>query len=141
MEPAMQNRFQPRAFNILVADDQLSTLNFMRAVFRSNGHRVLQANDGEGALEILREDYIELLVTDLQMPRLDGIALVKRAREIIPDIKVVLVSGGIDATERRTIEALRVAAFLEKPFSAVELISCIEKVLGAPQSLCASGPL
>ena len=114
-------------------DDERSTLNFMSAVIRASGRRSREASDGVAALALLWENYrdIELLVTDVHMPNFDGLSLVRRAREIIPNIKVVVASGGVDAAERKVIEDLQVAAFLEKPFTAVEMKSCIDGILGS----------
>ena len=134
MKTPLLNRPSPRPSNILVVDDQLSNLKFMSAVLRTNGHRVLQAHSGETALEILRLDRIELLVMDVHMPHLNGIALVTRAREIKPDIKVVIVSGGIDKAERREIDALQVTGFLQKPFTAAELMFCVNGILRVPEA-------
>ena len=132
MNSTPQNGIPPRPVSILVVDNQLSNLNFMRAVLRVSGHRVLEAHDGEGALQILQHDFVELLVTDVHMPRLGGIALVEKARELIPQLKAVVVTGGgIGATERRDFEALGVTA-LAKPFTAGQFKSCIEEVLGDP---------
>ena len=128
-----QNVTPPKPVSILVVDNQLSNLNFMRAVLRANGHLVLEAHDGEAALEILRQEEVELLVTDVHMPRLGGIPLVKKARELIAPLKAVVVTGGgIGATERREFEELGVTA-LAKPFTAAQLMTCIEGELGAAE--------
>ena len=135
MKPTVQNRISPTPCSILVVDDQLSNLKFMSAVLRANGHRVLQAHTGETALEILRQDGIELMVMDVHMPRLNGIALVSRVREIDAHIKVVIVSGGIDKAERQEIDQLKVTAFLQKPFTAAELVYCVNGILRVPGAL------
>ena len=134
MISTLQNGIPPKPVSILVVDNQLSNLNFMRAVLRASGHRVLEALDGEAALEILRQEDVELLVTDVHMPRLGGIALVRKARELIAPMKAVVVTGGgIGPTEQREFEELGVAA-LTKPFTAAQLMSCIEGELGASTS-------
>jgi two-component system, cell cycle sensor histidine kinase and response regulator CckA len=131
MNSTLYNAVPSRPLSILVVDNQLSNLNFMRAVFRGKGHLVLEALDGDAALEILRQENVELLVTDVHMPRLSGIALVKKARELNPHLKAVAVTGGgIGAAERQEFEQLGVAA-LAKPFTPSQLMSCIEGVLGA----------
>ena len=118
--------------SILVVDDEQAMLNFMRSVMRISGRKIREASDGAAALTVLWENYreIELLVTDVHMPRLDGISLVRRALEIVPKNKVNVASGGVDAAERQVIEDLEVTAFLQKPFSAVEITSCIDGILG-----------
>ena len=131
MNDILRNRSQSRPISILLVEDELSNLNFMRAILRSNGHRVLEAQDAATALEIMQEDYIELLVTNVHLPRMGGIALVKEARELFSELKAVVISGGLGAAERQAVDELQVMAHLEKPFSASDLIDCVHAALGA----------
>jgi two-component system cell cycle sensor histidine kinase/response regulator CckA len=132
MTRTTHNELTSSPASILVVDDEQAILNFMRAVMHTSGRKIREASDGAAALTVLWENYrdIELLVTDVHMPHLDGLSLVRRAREIVPNIKVVVASGGVDAAERQVIEDLEVTAFLQKPFSAVAMTSCIDGILG-----------
>ena len=132
MTRSTHNELTSPPASILVVDDEQAILNFIRAVMDKSRRKVREASDGAAALMVLWENYrdIELLVTDVHMPRLDGLSLVRRARDIVPNIKVVVTSGGVDAAERQLIEELDVTAFLQKPFSAVAMTSCIDGILG-----------
>src|SRR5215213_1033105 len=105
MTRTTHNELASPTASILVVDDEQAILNFMRAVMRTSGRTIREASDGASALTVLWENYrdIELLVTDVHMPRLDGLSLVRRAREIVPTIKVVVASGGVDTAERQVI--------------------------------------
>jgi two-component system cell cycle sensor histidine kinase/response regulator CckA len=137
MTRTTHNQLASPPANILIVDDEQAILNFMRAVMHTSGRNTREASDGAAALTALWENYreIKLLVTDVHMPRLDGLSLVRRARDIVPNIKVVVTSGGVDAAERQVIEDLDVAAFLQKPFSAAAMTSCIDAILGISSQL------
>src|SRR5829696_848472 len=101
MTRSTHNELTSPPASILVVDDEQAILNFIRAVMDKSRRKVREASDGAAALMVLWENYrdIELLVTDVHMPRLDGLSLVRRARDIVPNIKVVVTSGGVDAAE------------------------------------------
>ena len=97
------------------------------------GYRVLEAHDGERGydLAIRHADEIDLIVTDVIMPRLGGVGMVARLRVSMPQLKVVYVSGHsqdqldvTDVSDPRT-------DFLYKPFSLEALISAVERLLVA----------
>lgn len=102
---------------------------------RSYGYRVLEAGDGLEALELASQypDSIDLLVTDVHMPRLDGVALSLSLQQSRPGVKVLYVSG--DPNEALADDR----AFLPKPFTISSLLSKIDHFL--PTSLIAGGPL
>jgi two-component system chemotaxis sensor kinase CheA len=84
-----------RAKRILVVDDQLTTRAVHRSLLESCGHQVVLAADGEEAWEVLQREPFDLLVSDVQMPRLDGYALTARIRQSTPlkDLPVILVTA------------------------------------------------
>jgi DNA-binding NtrC family response regulator len=79
---------------VLVVDDQPEALQSTVDIFREMGYDVLQAGSGEDAIEVLgRTPDIEVLFTDVFMPRMDGVHLGREARKLVPGINVILVSG------------------------------------------------
>ena len=117
--------------SILLVDDEPSILTLLKIALQRSGRRCREAPDGAAALAVFWEHHrdIDLIVTDVHMPRLNGLSLVKRAREIAPQIKVVVQSGGLDPAERKKVEELDVTAFLEKPYSASAMLTCVEDIL------------
>jgi len=103
----------------------------MRIAFHRAGRRCREAPDGAAALAVFWEHHcdIDLIVTDIHMPHLNGFSLVKRAREIVPEIKVIVASGGLDPAERQKVEELGVTAFVEKPYSPTSIVSCVHQIL------------
>ncbi len=92
---------------------------------------MLQAESGEAALALLDDDEreIDVLVTDVVMPNMDGPALVRTARERRPDMKAILISGYAEEVFRRTPGADERVRFLPKPFSLKELASMVKAVV------------
>ncbi len=94
------------------------------------GCAVLTANDGAEALEICTQftDPIHLLLTDVNMPRLDGLELASRVRRERPDMKVVVMPGYTTGVTRRENVP---DAFLRKPFVPPVLLKCVQRVLAS----------
>ena len=103
---------------ILVADDEPGLREFVAEALEDDGHAVTQAADGAEAAQELARAQFDLLVTDLRMPRLDGIALLRRARSDQPDLEVIVLTahGSVDSA----VEAMKLGAFdyLEKPIDS-----------------------
>src|SRR5688572_17988308 len=96
----------PVPARILVVDEEPATLNMMRALIRVSGRSFREASDAATALEALWENFrdLELLITDIHTPHLDGLGLVRKARELVPSIKVIATSARVDAEERQAID-------------------------------------
>ncbi len=112
---------------LLVVDDESAVRKTMRRILESAGYRVLEASSGENALRICRAhgDAIDLLVSDLRMPKMDGRELTRRARELRPEMSVLLVSGLVDEGPLPT------EGVLAKPFSPGSLLRRVEQILEA----------
>lgn len=122
---------------ILVVDDEESICNILRETLAHQGYRVVTANDGAEASAIFARDPtgIELVISDLDMPVLDGLGLVKVLRRIKPEVKVIISSGaGATKTLQKRLEelrALQVDAILNKPYSAAQILSAIASALAS----------
>jgi len=107
---------------LLVEDEAMVRAVAERALSRQ-GYTVLTANNGEEALELLEGEEgatIDLLISDVVMPMMDGPTLVRAARELFPDLKIIFMSGYAEEQLRKSIDVDRVA-FLSKPFSVQQL--------------------
>jgi two-component system cell cycle sensor histidine kinase/response regulator CckA len=92
---------------------------------------VLEARSGEAALELINEqlDDIDLIISDVVMPRMDGPTLIKEVRQRRADVKVIFISGYAEDDFRRKIDAGEEAHFLMKPFTLKQLASKVKEVL------------
>jgi two-component system, NtrC family, response regulator HydG len=125
---------------ILVVDDEPSHRDSLRRIFERAGHEVVVADDGERALEVLRSTVraadgsegpqrVDVVLTDLVMPRMDGQALLKAARTVQPDVDVVVMTAY--GTVENAVAAMREGAydFITKPTKRGEVLACIDRVL------------
>ncbi|MEZ5816068.1 MAG: response regulator [Hyphomicrobiaceae bacterium] len=102
---------------ILLADDDKGSLDLVRRALELDGHAVATADDGSEALALVKSSTFDLLVTDVQMPGLDGISLAKEATAHHPAIRVVLMSAYADAFGGAEPLAARGARLVVKPFA------------------------
>ena len=114
---------------ILLVDDDERLRNAGGKVLAAGGYRVVGAANGREALEKLREIAVALVVSDLRLPDLDGIELLKRSRELRPDVEVVMITG--HASIEKAVEAMRLGAydFIEKPLDSSALLKTVAKAL------------
>ena len=91
----------------------------------------MQAKSGEAGLEVIRtaEETIDLLITDVVMPNMDGPALIREVREIHPDMKVIFISGYTEDAFRQRLDSDSEIHFLPKPFSLKQLASKVKEVI------------
>jgi two-component system cell cycle sensor histidine kinase/response regulator CckA len=116
---------------ILVVEDEDPVRMFACRALSNKGYKVLEAPSGEQGLEILQDsgEEIDLLITDVIMPLMDGPTLVKEARKTLPKLPVIFVSGYAEDVFRRNLEAEEFR-FLPKPFSLNQLAEEVKSILG-----------
>jgi len=116
---------------ILLVDDDLHLRTAVTRTLKSRGYEVLEAVDGRDALRVLRRENVDLLITDVVMPEMNGRELVEAAAREYPHIRVLYTSGYTDdEIVRRGIRQAEVE-FLEKPFAAGALAAKVKAVLEA----------
>jgi two-component system, OmpR family, KDP operon response regulator KdpE len=114
--------------HVLVVDDEQQITRVLRTTLTSRGFDIRVANDGEMALEIMKDWTPNLIITDLMMPNMDGIQLCKRVRTM-SEVPIIVLS--VRGQERSKIEALDAGAddYVTKPFSMGELLARVRAVL------------
>ena len=114
---------------ILVIDDDPAMLSLMKFQLQEEGYEVAAVQTSEEGLQLLGQQNFDLALTDLQLPGLDGIELVKRSKALAPDTEIIMVTGYGSTT--KAVEAIRAGAFyyVEKPLDFTELQALIEKAL------------
>jgi two-component system KDP operon response regulator KdpE len=121
--------------HILVVDDEPQITRVLRTTLNAQGYEIRVANDGETALEIVKDFTPDLVITDLMMPNLNGIELCRRLRQASP-VPILVLS--VRGEERSKIEALDCGAddYITKPFSTGELLARVRAALRrAPNSV------
>jgi two-component system, cell cycle response regulator CpdR len=118
---------------ILLVDDEETVRGFLKRGLELDGHSITTAIDGGDALDRLTDEQgaFDLLLTDIRMPIMDGIALALAAKRDYPDLTILLMTGFADQRERaKGLQAI-VADVLTKPFSLADLRGTVTRVLGA----------
>lgn len=121
--------------NILIADDDLVLLGSLSEALKESGHNILCARDGAEALEILKfNSQINILITDIIMPEVSGIKLTREALALIPNLSVIVISGGGKGGEIVAQILMDVAVefgaiiSMGKPVKESEILWAIEEV-------------
>jgi two-component system cell cycle sensor histidine kinase/response regulator CckA len=117
-------------FTIVVVDDNKAVRQFVAKVLRMQGYRVLEAGCGAEALDAAQhhEKAVDLLLTDVEMPEMNGLSLSREVRERWPEVRVVFMSGS--ATPHEFDGEL----FLSKPFALHELVAVVDDCLSRHHS-------
>ena len=112
---------------ILLADDDASLRRVLQFKLKKDGHDVTAVEDGEAALNQLRSDRWDLLLSDIKMPVVDGVELLELARQLQPGLKVILITA--HATVSQAVQAVKLGAFdyITKPFEDDELTTAINR--------------
>jgi two-component system KDP operon response regulator KdpE len=114
---------------ILAVDDEPPIRRFLRTSLTAQGYSVLEAEDGQGALDLLRRNAVDLVVLDLGLPGMDGFEVIRRVRETGSSVPIVVLSVRTD--EAGKVRALDLGAddYISKPFGVDELLARIRAAL------------
>jgi two-component system, cell cycle sensor histidine kinase and response regulator CckA len=112
---------------VLMVDDEDLLLNMGQMVLSSYGYRALIASSGQKALEMLEQEPIDLVITDLVMPNMSGRELIEHIRNSAPATRIITSSGYVRAANSKEEES-----YLQKPFTAQELLRKVKEALSAP---------
>jgi len=126
---------------VLLCDDEIHILRAAEFKLKRGGYDVEIANDGEEAWQKIQVRRPDILITDYQMPRLDGLGLVERLRQDAAnsDLPVLMLTAkGFELRLEDLAAKWRILALLAKPFSPRELLQIVNNVLGAPSASTAS---
>jgi len=114
---------------ILVVDDEAGIRQSVRGVLADEGYRVLEAEDGRGALRLIESERPRLVILDIWMPEMDGIELLRRIRDSDPATPVIVISGHGNIETAVTATKLGAFDFIEKPFSLDGLLQVVDRAL------------
>jgi len=118
--------------NILIVDDNADQCDILANLVAEIGHKAYTATDGQMALQMFQERKIDLVITDIKMPRMDGMTLLERIRQRDPDVRVIVITGFPSSeTILRTIENDGYT-YLVKPVILKSMANLIEKAFSDP---------
>ena len=121
------------AGTVLLVEDEDPVRLFAARALRSKGYRVLEARTGLAALSVLEdaEEKVDLIVTDVVMPEMDGPALIERVRADRPGMRIICISGYAEGAFREKLSSFRNVHFLPKPFTLSQLAERVKEALDA----------
>ncbi|MBI4473988.1 MAG: sigma-54-dependent Fis family transcriptional regulator, partial [Acidobacteria bacterium] len=112
---------------ILIVEDDVENRAAMVKVIEGAGYKVLETDNGQQALDWVLEEDIDILVTDLRLPVMDGVELLKKAKAAAQEIEVIMITG--HGTVEIAVESIKEGAydFITKPVKKAQLLRAIEK--------------
>ena len=120
------------AKNILVVDDAVSMRGLVSMALRNNGYQVVEASDGKDALNKLSEHKVDMIVTDLNMPNMDGITLIREVKAIGKHkfTPIVMLTTESQASKKAEGQLAGAKAWIVKPFKPDVLVGVVKKIIG-----------
>ncbi|WP_207461719.1 response regulator [Azospirillum sp. SYSU D00513] len=124
--------------HLIVADDDTTIALGFKLILEGAGYRVTAVHDGQAALEAFQADPADLILTDVRMPRMDGLELVRCVRgRYAPDLPVVIVSGSVDPDEIVVNRRAPPTAVLAKPVGVSEIVRAVRDLLQSAVEMAA----
>ena len=118
--------------NILVVDDELSVLQISKEILEARNYRVMTAADGAEATALFasaEKGSVDLVITDMNMPLMDGSSTIRALRRLAPALKIVISSGLLTDVNSAGVAGLDIQGYLTKPYTADQLAAMVSKVL------------
>src|SRR5690349_20007813 len=102
--------------NLLIVDDELGMRQFLTHLLQREGHTVRVAENGQLALALIREQAPDLIISDIRMPDMNGVDLLRAARELLPEVEVIMMTAFANVDTARDAFLLGAFDFVQKPF-------------------------
>lgn len=112
---------------ILVVDDEAMIRNLLEKILTKEGYKILLAKDGQEALEIINAKKVDMIVSDMKMPRMSGLDLLKSVKKDRPEIGVVIMTGYGDTYTVKDALLLGADEYITKPFKSYEMLMIVER--------------
>lgn len=129
-----------KAIHVLIVDDNISILEVLDARLAAAGFTIHRASSGPAALDILNNERVDVLVSDIKMPEMSGLELLEKVRPNFPQLPVIFLTAY--GTIPNAVDAIKAGAvdYLTKPFDGKELVCRIEKIIAASWQAADSHP-
>lgn len=114
---------------ILIVDDSIFQRSIISAPLKLEGHEIIEATDGQNAIEKISKENPDLIILDILMPIMDGIEVLKELQHLQNNIPVIMLTADIQDTTKNECLTLGAKAFINKPVKGKELIPVINSVL------------
>jgi len=112
---------------ILVVDDEAMIRNLLEKILAKEGYKILLAKDGQEALDIINTKKVDIVISDMKMPRMNGLDLLKTLKRERPEIGVVIMTGYGDTYTVKDALLLGADEYITKPFKSYEMLMIVER--------------
>jgi DNA-binding NtrC family response regulator len=116
-------------YKVLIVDDDPFIRRLISSILTLKGHQCEEANDSMEALEKFSKTSFDAVITDIRMPRMDGIDLTRELLKLQPSLPIIVMTGYHDISIAEEAILTRASAFLNKPFSLMDLLTRFTKVM------------
>jgi DNA-binding NtrC family response regulator len=123
------------SYRVLIVDDEEMLRNLLVSVLSKQGQNCQTAKDGLEALEKIKNDSFDAVVTDIVMPHMDGITLTKEMVKLYPDLPILIITGHAEEYSAKSAIAAGAREFIKKPFSITELDLRFRKMMRDHETL------
>lgn len=127
-EESAQKELSLDGLRILLAEDEATLRILTDRMLTKRGGKVTCCQDGAEALELFKKGNFDLLLTDMMMPRMDGVALTEAVREIAPEFPIIAVTAAVMGTEADKLKVAGVNAIVSKPITAAVLQKTLDEI-------------
>lgn len=120
---------------ILIIEDDAAIRDLLRVLLERKGHTVREAGDGQEGIHLYRTDPCDLVITDLIMPRKEGLETIVALRQEFPRLKIIAISGGSRDNREdylKTAELCGASRIFHKPFNNEEILAAVDELLVEP---------
>jgi CheY-like chemotaxis protein len=114
---------------ILVVDDNSGIRSLLHSILESGGYKVAEASNGRVAIEHLHNHHADLVLMDLVMPEQEGIETIKQLRRVLPELRIVAMSGAFGGDYLKVAKLSGASDALLKPFGIDEVLECVKRNL------------
>lgn len=123
-------------YKVLIVDDEAMTRDLISSILSSKGHTCVTASDGVEALDKASTEVFDVVITDIVMPNMDGIALTRELLKRNPSIPIMVITGFTD--EHYYEESIEAGAtdFINKPFSIAEFLARFQRMMRDYETIC-----
>jgi DNA-binding response OmpR family regulator len=117
---------------ILIIEDDVPVRMVIKRMIEAEGHEVVEASDGQSGIDMYRKSPTDLVITDIVMPKKEGLETIKELRKDFPDVRIIAISGGGKVQGKQYLELARkfgAMATFEKPFTWKKLLDTVNGLL------------
>ena len=118
--------------SVLVVDDEPGMREMVKQLLLNEGYHVLEASNGKHVMEFMKNETPELVITDIIMEEMDGVAIILEIRENYPDVKIIAMSGGKKISSEDYLESasgLGTDRIFTKPFALSDMLNAIKELI------------